>query len=61
MDNWRNEKPTIKQLEYIAEMQEFSPYPLPKFTGSTKGEAADYINKWKKLAHENLWAIEHGY
>lgn len=61
MKDWRNEKATEKQLAYISEMQEFSPYPLPAFTGSTKGEAADYIDKWRKLAHESTWAIEHGY
>lgn len=61
MKNWRNDKATDKQLSYIAEMQEHSPYPLPPFEGNTKGEAADYIDKFTKLAHESTWAIEHGY
>ena len=61
MKDWRNEPATEKQLAYIQEMQEFSPYTLPKFEGKTKGEAADYIDRWKKLAHESMWAIEHGY
>lgn len=61
MKNWRDDAITEKQREYIVEMQEFSPYPLPEFTGTTKGEAADYIDKWAKLAHESTWAIEHGY
>ena len=54
-------EPTEKQLAYIHEMQEFSPYPLPEFTGTTKQEASDYIDKYKRMAHEDLWAIEHGY
>lgn len=61
MNNWRNDKVTEKQLEYILEMREHSEYSLPEFTGTTKGEAADYINRWTKLAHESRWAIEHGY
>lgn len=52
--SWRSEKATDKQLRYIAEMQEFSEHELPKFTGTTKGEASDYINKWNKLAHETM-------
>lgn len=54
MMNWRDDKATEKQLRYIAEMQEFSEYVLPDFTGTTKGEAADYIDKWNKLAHKTL-------
>lgn len=61
MNNWRDDNITEKQRAYILEMQEHSEYRLPEFTGTTKGEAADYINKWTKLAHESLWAIKHGY
>lgn len=61
MKNWRDDAITEKQREYIVEMREFSSYPLPEFTGTTKGEAAEYIDKWTKLAHESTWAIEHGY
>ena len=61
MNDWRKDEITEKQKSYIAEMQEFSEYPLPAFTGTTKGEAADYINKYTKLAHESSWGIEHGY
>ena len=59
--DWRKDKITEKQLNYIHEMQEFSEYRLPDFNGTTKGEARDYIDKYFKLAHESLWAIEHGY
>ena len=52
--SWRDEKITEQQLNYIAMMEEFSEYPLPRFTGTTKGEASDYIKKWEKIAHETL-------
>lgn len=59
--SWKDEPATEKQLQYIREMQEFSEFPLPKFDGKTKGEAADYIDKYAKTAHESTWGIEHGY
>ena len=44
--NWRNDKPTCKQLNLIKKLEdEFG----EKFTGTTKGEASDYINKWTKV------------
>jgi len=52
---------TDKQRKYIQEMQEFSGYPLPRFDGTTREEASEYIDKWSKLAHESTWGIEHGY
>ena len=58
---WKADPVTEKQLAYIQEMQEFSPYPLPKFTGTTNGEAAKYIDDNRERAHESTWAIEHGY
>lgn len=61
MISWRDKEPTQKQLDLIAEMQEFSEYPLPSFTGSTRGDASDYIQKYGELAHESAWAITHGY
>ena len=61
MKNWRDEEATKNQIDYIAEMQEFSDYPLPKFAGKTKGEAHDYIKKWSKLAHENVNSPMFGY
>lgn len=59
--DWRSKEPTEKQLVYIRDMMEFSPYPLPMFEGKTRGEAADYIGQYRKLACQNEWAIEHGY
>lgn len=58
---WRNEPATERQLGYIAEMNEFSLYPLPPFDGTTKGEASDYIDRWTEMANTSTWAIEHGY
>ena len=59
--NWRLEPITKAQKECIANMQEFSPYPIPFFEGTTQGEAYDYINKYSRQTHESTWAIEHGY
>ena len=59
--SWGNEKPTEKQLELLAEMNEFSEFSLPPFTGKTKGEASDWIDQNMKQAHESSWDIEHGY
>jgi len=61
MSNWRDKEPTEKQLKLIAEIREFSEYSPPPFDGTTRGEACDWIQKHLKLAHESLWAIEHGY
>ncbi len=61
MRDWRNDPITEKQKECIEEMQEFSYYPLPVFTGTTKGEASDYIDKYGKIAHENVNSPTFGY
>lgn len=58
---WRDEPATELQLAYIAEMQEFSPYPIARFNGTTRGDASDYIDRWKEMSHKSMWAIEHGY
>ena len=51
---WRYKEPTEKQLECISEMMEFSSYPIPKFVGTTRGEASDYIDKYGKIAYEDV-------
>ena len=56
--SWRNEPATKKQLALIMEMNEFSDFPLPAFTGKTKGEAADWIDANMKKAHERFDAYE---
>ena len=63
LKSWRTEKATKRQLDLIRDMQEFSYYPLPKFNfeTATKGEAFDYIEKWSKLAHENVNSPTFGY
>jgi len=61
--SWRDDPATEKQLETIRNMHEFSEWPLPKFTGKTKGEAADYIDRWIAKAHESIldcWDVTQG-
>ena len=58
---WQDKAPTEKQLAYIAELQEFSTFRLPKFQGKTRGEASAYIDAYTKFAHESTWGDEHGY
>ena len=53
--DWRKDPITDRQRKLIEEMQEFSCYPLPLFTGTTKGEASDYIDAHAKLAFEDVY------
>ena len=51
MANWKNEKPTYRQLNLIKDIEnEFG----VEFTGKTKGEAAEYIDKWLTIAHNDI-------
>ena len=59
--NWSDKPITDKQMELINDMMEFTAYPIPKFTGTTRGEAADYIDKYGKLAHEDVNSPMFGY
>ena len=43
--SWRNDKPTYKQLNHIKFLED--DYGV-KFTGTTKGEASDFIDKCHK-------------
>ena len=52
--NWRKEPITEKQEKLIAEMCEMSEFPLEQFTGTTKGEASDWIDRNMKKAHETI-------
>ena len=49
---WRNDPMTEKQKTLISELQEMSEFPLPKFTGTTKGEASDWLDENIGKAHE---------
>ncbi len=51
---WRDDPVTEKQLEMIDNMHDFSEYPLPPFTGKTKGDASDYIATWLAKSHESI-------
>lgn len=42
------EKPTQKQLDFIRDIEEFG-VETPKFTGTTKKEASEYISKCKDM------------
>lgn len=59
--DWRDKPITDKQAEYISDMMEFSAYPIPPFNGDTRGEAADYIDRYGKLAHEDVNSKTFGY
>ena len=52
MMGWRNERPTYKQLNFIKELEDEHGVA---FTGTTKGEAADFI---KKYIHAGKFADE---
>ena len=43
--NWRSDKPTYKQLNYIKFLED--DYGV-KFVGTTKGEASEFIDKCYK-------------
>ena len=58
--NWRDDPATHKQIKLIEEMQEFSEFPLPAFTGTTKGEAYDYISAHLAISHERFDYESHG-
>ena len=52
--SWRDDAPTEKQLTFIEAIykivnQGLSTEKVPKFNGTTKGEAFDYISKYKEL------------
>ena len=53
MSDWRNQPITSKQKEYIADIIEFSAFCPPPFTGTTRGEASDYIDKYGKELHDD--------
>lgn len=61
MTDWRNKPITDKQRECIKGIYENCEYSIPYFEGKTRGEASDYIDRYIKMSHESLWAIEHGY
>lgn len=57
---WRDDPITDKQAKFIEVIQEYSYYNPPRFTGTTKGEAADYIGKYGKLACEDVGSTKFG-
>lgn len=60
-DNTQNNQPTKKQLDFIADIQEFTGI---QFTGSTKKEASKYISDNIELYQLNIadtWILSNGY
>ena len=61
MKNTNNQMTTIKQLDFIKDIEEFVD---EKFTGKTKKDAQEYINrniKIYKLNSASNWIIVNGY
>ena len=60
-NNTQNDQPTKKQLDFIADIQEFTG---TLFTGSTKTEASKYISdniELYKLNIADTWILSNGY
>ena len=60
-NNTQNDQPTKKQLDFIAEIQEFTG---TLFTGSTKAEASKYISdniEQYRLEIASSWVLSGGY
>lgn len=51
VNNWKDEPATKTQLDYIKHIWQESDVPLPPFTGKTKGEAAEWIDKNRYWAY----------
>lgn len=49
LPNWRSLPITDKQHDFIIELSDT--YGAPDFTGSTRGEACDYIKEYIDLYH----------
>lgn len=60
-DSWKTERATEKQLKYIEDIQDRAIFPIEPFYGTTKEEAAHWINKYAGKTLNCAWAIEHGY
>lgn len=55
---WRREPVTERQADFIQFMEEYRFDVFPAFTGSTKGEATDYITRYRKSAYANAALME---
>lgn len=56
-----SDKPTEKQLDFISVMEDFG---CEKFTGTTKEEAGEYINRnmdLYRLYSQDSWNLNRGY
>ena len=60
-NSWRDLPPTEKQLEYISNIEEYG-VGTPRFTGTTKQEASEYISKYKdmlELGQMSSWQLNY--
>lgn len=46
-----NDAPTDRQLAWIEDIEDYSAQ-IPKFSGSTRKDAADYIDRYGKLVRD---------
>lgn len=60
MKTWHDDKPTKAQLDYIRHIWEESEIPLPPFTGTTKKEAAEWIDKNRYWAYHSVLNYNEG-
>lgn len=51
---WKKEPMTDKQAEFIRIMENFRFNTFPRFEGLTKGEANQYITRYRKTAYANM-------
>lgn len=51
---WKREPMTDKQAELIRLMENFRFNTFPRFEGLTKGEANQYITRYRKTAYANM-------
>jgi len=51
---WKREPMTDKQAELIRFMENFRFNTFPRFEGLTKGEANQYITRYRKTAYANM-------
>ena len=52
--DWRDDKPTKRQLDYIKHIWAESEWPLKPFTGKTRGEAAKWIDENRYYAYHSM-------
>lgn len=52
--SWKEDSVTQSQLRLIRRIVDESNFPLPQFDGKTKGQAAQWIEKYKDVARRSI-------